>query len=203
MPESGDERKASTHEFNNSGIGPLKVPGFGLYIHHEVSPHQSLRFRHGASDFHNDRLTAREGSMLRLMDSMTAKPDWSKKIHNDEIVSKWRKEATAVPDSLINERAFDWCVEELRDKAKEFDAHHGAWTTTYECGSSVAKADNLIPADLRSALKKQVQPLLDANPKDWHPNSNEQVLNLVHPSLYPLVYGRTPVLVNGGTVTFP
>lgn len=27
--------------------------------------------------------------------------------------------------------------------------------------------------------------------KDWHPGSNNQVLNLVHPSLYPLVYGRT------------
>ena len=50
--------------------------------------------------------------MLRLMDSMTDKPDWNKKIYNDDIVSKWRKEATAVPDSLINERAFDWCVEE-------------------------------------------------------------------------------------------
>jgi hypothetical protein len=33
--------------------------------------------------------------------------------------------------------------------------------------------------------------------KDWQPNSNEQVLNLVHPSLFPLVYGRTPVLQEG------
>lgn len=27
--------------------------------------------------------------------------------------------------------------------------------------------------------------------KDWHPRSNGQVLDLVHPSLYPVVYGRT------------
>lgn len=27
--------------------------------------------------------------------------------------------------------------------------------------------------------------------KDWHPNSGNQVLDLVHPSLYPVVYGRT------------
>lgn len=27
--------------------------------------------------------------------------------------------------------------------------------------------------------------------KDWHPGSNKQVLDLVHPSLYPLVYGKT------------
>ena len=27
--------------------------------------------------------------------------------------------------------------------------------------------------------------------KDWHPRSNNQVLDLVHPSLYPIVYNRT------------
>jgi hypothetical protein len=27
--------------------------------------------------------------------------------------------------------------------------------------------------------------------KDWHPRSDNQVLNLVHPSLYPIVYNRT------------
>ena len=27
--------------------------------------------------------------------------------------------------------------------------------------------------------------------KDWHPGSDNQVLDLVHPSLYPIVYGRT------------
>jgi hypothetical protein len=26
---------------------------------------------------------------------------------------------------------------------------------------------------------------------DWHPNSNEMVQDLIHPSMYPLVYGRT------------
>jgi hypothetical protein len=28
---------------------------------------------------------------------------------------------------------------------------------------------------------------------DWHPNSNDMVRNLVHPSMYPLVYGRSRV----------
>ena len=28
--------------------------------------------------------------------------------------------------------------------------------------------------------------------RDWHPGSNGQVLDLVHPSLYPIVYKRTP-----------
>jgi hypothetical protein len=35
--------------------------------------------------------------------------------------------------------------------------------------------------------------------KDWHPGSNGKVLDLVHPSLYPIVYGRTRVLETGRT----
>ena len=35
------------------------------------------------------------------------------------------------------------------------------------------------------------------NHKDWHLGSNGKVLDLVHPSLYPLVYGHTRVLETG------
>jgi hypothetical protein len=202
MSESSDDYK-TTHEYDNSGSGPLKVPGFGLAMDHEASSGEPPHFRHGANDFLNDRLTAREIAMLRLMDSITDKQEWNTKVYNDEILASWLKEAASASNGLINERTFDWCMEELRDKAKMFEACGGAWTTAYDCGSGVAKADNIILEDLHAELRKEVQPLLDAEPKDWHPNSNGQVLNLVHPSLYPLVYGRTPVLVNGGTVSFP
>jgi hypothetical protein len=39
------------------------------------------------------------------------------------------------------------------------------------------------------------------NQKDWHPRSNNQVLDIVHPSLYPLVYGRTLAYPLGSTST--
>lgn len=39
--------------------------------------------------------------------------------------------------------------------------------------------------------------------KDWHPRSNEQVLDLVHPSLYCIVYGRTIVAEGRETLTQP
>lgn len=55
------------------------------------------------------------------------------------------------------------------------------------------KSDHLIPPELRDALLAAVSPLesVPSEQKDWHPGSNEQVLDLVHPSLYPIVYGRT------------
>ena len=57
------------------------------------------------------------------------------------------------------------------------------------------KSDRLIPEDLRERLKAAVAPLenVPAWEKDWHPGSNGQVLDLVHPSLYPVVYKRTLV----------
>lgn len=48
---------------------------------------------------------------------------------------------------------------------------------------------------LCEALKTAIKPLEDVpeDAKDWHPRSNGLVLDLVHPSLYPLVYGRSMV----------
>ena len=57
----------------------------------------------------------------------------------------------------------------------------------------------MVPEHLREALIKAVKPLEDipSKEKDWHPESNEQVLDLVHPSLYPLVFGQTRILPAG------
>jgi hypothetical protein len=46
-----------------------------------------------------------------------------------------------------------------------------------------------------------VAPLEDvpADAQDWHPGSNNQVLDLVHPSLFPLIYGRSRILPTGST----
>ncbi|KAI3585716.1 hypothetical protein IWW34DRAFT_888681 [Fusarium oxysporum f. sp. albedinis] len=67
---------------------------------------------------------------------------------------------------------------------------YGAGTTT------VIKSDSLLTPDLAKALQEGVKPLEAFPPelKDWDPNSKEQVLDLVHPSLWPLIYGRFRVL---------
>jgi len=39
--------------------------------------------------------------------------------------------------------------------------------------------------------------------KDWHPGSNQQVLDLVHPSLFPLIYGRSISTDDGQTIQLP
>jgi hypothetical protein len=64
-----------------------------------------------------------------------------------------------------------------------------------EADASVAKSDTLVSGELHEALRRSFNKLkLDqqASP-DWHPNSQDMVQDLVHPSMYPLVYGRTRV----------
>jgi hypothetical protein len=194
MAFSASSRKVEAEPvFHNAG-GPLRVPGFGYAVEFEVKKGDyKNRFYHGVNDFRNERLLVRELAMLAVMDTLTDKPRWHEKVFDEAIVEKWRVEAMAMP--LISSLAWDWCLRELREKAG-FLAEHG-FVTTLETGSVCAKSDSLIDADLRAELLAGVKPLLDVKVKDWHPNSNEQVLNLVHPSLFPLVYGRTQVLQKG------
>lgn len=62
--------------------------------------------------------------------------------------------------------------------------------------AAAVKSDRLIPDDLRHALTAAVAPLEDVpdDRKDWHPGSGGKVLDLVHPSLWPLRYGRSRIL---------
>lgn len=60
----------------------------------------------------------------------------------------------------------------------------------------MVKSDSIVSSELRKALRMaftKVQKDQMSAP-DWHPNSNGMVQDLVHPSMYPLVYGRSRIL---------
>lgn len=61
---------------------------------------------------------------------------------------------------------------------------------------TIVKSDVAISEDLRKALCEGVKPLEDVPDrlKDWHPRSDNLVLDLVHPSLFPVAYGLTRYL---------
>jgi hypothetical protein len=43
-------------------------------------------------------LPVRELAMMHIMDRLTDKKDWNKKVFDEEIVARWRAEAKAIPD---------------------------------------------------------------------------------------------------------
>ena len=59
-------------------------------------------------------LPVRELAMMSIMDSLTDKVDWQKKVFDEEIVLKWRKEALAIPDEQF------WNVA-IREKRQYWD----------------------------------------------------------------------------------
>src|SRR5690242_8294735 len=66
---------------------------------------------------------------------------------------------------------------------------------TLDACASVVKSDSLISEDLHESLLAAYSKLKadQAKSPDWHPNSDDKVQDLVHPSMYPLVYRRTRV----------
>jgi Protein of unknown function (DUF4246) len=86
------------------------------------------------------------------------------------------------------------CVEELRDKARYFE--ETGLIPTLDATATVVKSDVLVGDELRESLRKAFRRLHadQAVSPDWHPGSDNMVQDLVHPSMYPLVYGRTRVL---------
>lgn len=182
---------------DNTGVGCLKVPGFGgIPLDKELRCED--RFTHGINEWEQvPAVTMREISMVTVMNLLTDKLDWHKDVFNQEILTQWRKEAFAT-QPLMSEKAWAWCVEELRGKANEFNQKQ--YLRVLDTGSCVCKSDILVPEQLHIDLQSGIKPLLThQHPRD----DGEPVLSIVDPSLYPLVYGRSPVLMEGGQVEMP
>ncbi|OAX83266.1 hypothetical protein ACJ72_02377 [Emergomyces africanus] len=136
-----------------------------------------------------DPIPLRELSILQLMNHITDKPTWNKKVFKKRIVARWKEEILAKYHDTVIESMVDWVFEELRVRAEIFE-DTGA-VTVFDIG--VVKSDSAVEEQVREELKAAVASLenVPEAEKDYHPGSDGQVLNLVHPSLFPLVYGQT------------
>lgn len=156
------------------------------------------RFNHGANDFQQDRLTAREVAMLGVMNALTDKPHWEEKVFDDEISKKWGEEAQKI--HLMSEKAWEWCLLELRDKAVRFKKT--GRVLVLDTGSRISKSEATVSEALNRELRHAVQPFLELpeDEKNWHPGSEGKVLDIVHPSLFSLVFGKARTLSDDGIV---
>ncbi|KAJ6542721.1 hypothetical protein B0H19DRAFT_1171611 [Mycena capillaripes] len=146
--------------------------------------------------------------MYELSWTLRSKPDWQRKAADPEIRAKWRQEAleqaaaadaseeTSLEDCLMTEKMIDYVLAELDGYAKIADNERGIERACFE---AIWYSDRLISDDVLQRLKSAagvLENVPDAK-KDWHPGSNGQVLDLVHPSLYCVVYGRTHAYIPG------
>ncbi|KAL4867786.1 hypothetical protein BDV12DRAFT_112511 [Aspergillus spectabilis] len=177
---------------------PFDLPGLNLPIHHKPEHDWSGFICGNALDSDDIEaglcgyiFTLRELAMMQIMEMVTDKPDWEKKVYDDEIRNKWRDEISQSGQD-ITAAMIDYIFEELQWKAEKYKKT--GLVVAYDPG--VVKSDVAIPPDLQQKLREAVKPLEDVpeQEKDYHPRSGGKVVDLVHPSLFPLVYGRTRVL---------
>ncbi|TEY86645.1 hypothetical protein BOTCAL_0005g00350 [Botryotinia calthae] len=168
---------------DNSGQGPLKILGLGDISLYSELP-KNLRFHQGLDDWEEGwvqkpRLTARELAMIGLTNFLTDIPDWHIDIFNDKDIAIWHE--MAMKNKLISEKAWEWCLAELRDRARLFRTTNRV--LALDAGACVSKSDITIPQPPRESCAR-----LSRN------------CALIDPSLYPLVYGKTKALLDGGKV---
>ncbi|ORY01046.1 hypothetical protein BCR34DRAFT_522221 [Clohesyomyces aquaticus] len=181
----------------------VKLPGFGHPVADmDVDGWDELRFLHAIENNPcSDGITLRERRMLEFMTQISDKPEWSRKVFDEAIVAKWKEEAVrwdeTIPgngDLWLSETMFECCMLELREKADVYEKQ--GFVSVLDCELAVVKADGAIEDSLKERLKSAVAKLenVPEKMKDWHPKSDDKVLDLVHPSLFPVVYGLTKVL---------
>ncbi|PHH89909.1 hypothetical protein CDD83_4999 [Cordyceps sp. RAO-2017] len=183
---------------------PLKLPGYGLPLGY--LPPSSSRFPilMGISkrDWAARTLLVREVCMLRFMEDITNKPEWWMKVRDPRISGKWMREAQRM-DWGQYRRHGDFtkkmavaCMQELRRKADLYE--ETGLIPVLDYSACVVKSDRLMPQDLIDRLKDAVRSLEDVpeDRRDWHPGSDGKVLDLVHPSLWPLLYGKSRIMRN-------
>ncbi|KAK6498272.1 hypothetical protein TWF506_004511 [Arthrobotrys conoides] len=179
-------RANNTTKPNPTSKHKLQVPGLGLPLTYE----SENAFPHGLLSYCPLIMTLREINMLRAMNMTTDKPGWTTKINDPAITEKWRSEIKSQLD--FTDKMFDWCLEELKTKAEQFQKEN----FVIALDGDVCKSDTLVPEETRLEIIEAIKVLEDVpeSQKDWHPGSNDQVLDLVHPSLFPLAYGKSRVV---------
>ncbi|KAA8913688.1 hypothetical protein TRICI_003146 [Trichomonascus ciferrii] len=150
-----------------------------------------------------------EQTIERISAAIRAKPDWQKKSEEESIVSRWREElraqAPVMPPPLVGEDEHDevprikeslieYALEEL-EYFKRLEEQFGEEMFVTGVNEHIFIGHNPVDESVKTTLQElAVRHLEDSGEKDWHPGTNEQVLDLVHPSLYPIQYKLTPVL---------
>ncbi|KAF3229682.1 hypothetical protein TWF106_000070 [Orbilia oligospora] len=152
----------------------------------------------------------REQYLRKFSASFREEDDWTAKITDRSFVANKLREAASAdgvlpisgkPIHVWDKEDINFIYKELMEKYKPYDDEHKE-TQIRPSIDGVWRADGFCDEDLRAELTKAAVTLEDSPQKKWHPESNQQLLDLVHPSWWPIVYGRTKT-IDGETVYLP
>jgi hypothetical protein len=134
-----------------------------------------------------------ELEMMKISGEIRRKNEWTTKVFNNEIISKWQnelKDYKIFHNEVITPEIFNYIIDELRHFAnlandEKSNPQHDQLSSV----DGVYETINTIPRELKELVESELSVFEKNN--DWHPGSNNQVLNLIHPSLYSFINGRS------------
>ncbi|KAG0350000.1 hypothetical protein BG005_010481 [Podila minutissima] len=128
--------------------------------------------------------------LMAASNAIREKSNWWEKFKDPVISARWRQELAAlreenhVPHQLADDQ-IDYLFLELEWYAEQRLKHvkPGNEIPTEIGIDGTRRADGLVPPGLKERLMGWVKKLMDVpeDQRDWHPDSNRQVLDLVHP----------------------
>lgn len=128
-----------------------------------------------------------EKLIIELSKAIRAKPDWTSKYKNLDIVNKWRKEfKEQEPKSRHVDEVFDYMLRELQWYDKMETTRPEFSDKKFKMGpdNRIVFSDVAIDKKTAKSLVSAVTEFEKVTPKNYHPGSNNLVVDLVHPSLF-------------------
>lgn len=137
--------------------------------------------------------TKDEWAVIDVINLIIDKPDWITKFNQESIRNKWKQEIELqlVATSTLVDNLLKLIFHNLQWIA---DTQSKITPFKISVDDKIVYGDGLIDETDKKIFIDQVNQLKSSfQHLDYHPNTNNQVIDLVHPSLYPLQYGVTPV----------
>ncbi|KAJ2503600.1 hypothetical protein GGH96_000160 [Coemansia sp. RSA 1972] len=138
----------------------------------------------------NDICSLSERRIRLMSGAIRSEDNWITNMASPDIRAHWAREAK---EQELTEGEIDYVFEELNHYAA---LHVPGSSAKLSAVENVWVSDSLVDDDTTQELKRYAAVLENVPEKDrdYHPNTNNQVVNLVHPSLFPLIYARSSFL---------
>ncbi|KAK5708042.1 chromatin structure-remodeling complex subunit RSC7 [Elasticomyces elasticus] len=203
-----DQRERKSRNIKSKAHIPLRegLLGYDIPLNRassETSTDQKSahgRFPNALEDWAGAPLAVRERKMIGFMNAITDQPDWRAKVRNPNAfeVLRWGMDLAYRSEDPTNRvgssrKMFNHCMAELRDYASTQESQ--GFVPALKASSTVYKSDMLVDDTTRIALQSAAKALEQDSSTNMEPlpGSNDQVLDMIDASLFPLVYGRSPI----------
>lgn len=140
-----------------------------------------------------------EWLIIEISNKIRQKPNWKSKYKDPTISAKWKQEVKDffIDKTKLIDEVIEYVFLELEWYEKTERDFPGFKDRAYSIGidDKIVLTDGAIDPQIKSNFKEDVKELVESfgSNLDYHPKSDNKVIDLVHPSLFPLQYGVTPV----------